>query len=408
MTTRLYWEDAYRTEFDATVVRRLTSDGRPAVVLDRTLFYPDAGGQPPDQGMLGEARVIGVAEEEGGDIVHVLDRDLPAGPLAAQGESVHGAIDGSRRFDHMQQHTGQHLLSQSFVRTLELDTVSVRIGARDTTIDLAGAPLAQPVLDDVERFACSVIYENRPVRSFFATEEEVGRLPLRRAPAMRDRIRVVEIDGFDWSACGGTHLRATGEIGAIKIMGQERRGDLVRISFRCGRRAADDHREKHRQVVQAMALLSVPEEQVGEAVAERVERTKALQRQVAALAESYLPHEARELHAQAEHLADVTLVKRLFGERPAKELAALAAKLQQETRTVVLLAAPFEGKLQLVFARSKDVAGVDLGTMLRRAVGLIGGRGGGRPEFAQGGGPVPADPVAVLDEAARDVRSLLP
>ena len=222
MTERLYYSDAYLKTFEARVVDRLEIDGRPAVILDRTAFYPESGGQPSDRGALNGAAVVDVQTREADDeVLHLL-----SAPLAE--EAVTGVVDHARRFDLMQQHTGQHILSQAFLHTAGAETVSFHLNPDPNegalTIDLDKAALAPAELDQVEEYANTIVYENRPVIARFVNDEELQALPLRKPPKVDKAIRIVEVQGFDWSACGGTHVARTGEVGMIKIVKAEKRG----------------------------------------------------------------------------------------------------------------------------------------------------------------------------------------
>jgi alanyl-tRNA synthetase len=237
-TRRLYFEDAYLAEFDAEVMERTERDGRPAVVLDRTAFYPESGGQPWDTGKLGGAAVLEVLDLDG-VILHVLDKAIEAGP-------VPGRVDWPGRFDRMQQHTGQHILSQAFWEVLKGETRSFHLGPEVSTLEIGLGAVAEAELDKVEDRANTVVWEDREVKTYFVPEERIDEVPLRRPPKKQGLLRVVEVDGFDYSACGGTHVRRTGEIGGIKIVGAEKIRGNLRFDFLCGGRALRDYREKDR------------------------------------------------------------------------------------------------------------------------------------------------------------------
>ena len=242
MPDRLYYADSYLRTFDADVLERVIINAQPAVVLSRSAFYPEGGGQPSDRGLLNQTRVIDVIEREGdGAVMHVL-----AEPLTS--DRVVGTIEHARRFDLMQQHTGQHILSEAFIQTANAMTVSFHLNPDPDdgalTIDLNTAKLSAAQIDLAEDKANQIVWENRPVTARFVTHEELAALPLRKPPKVETSIRVVEIQGFDWSACGGTHVARTGEVGLIKIVKVERRGNESRIEFRCGGRALSDYRRK--------------------------------------------------------------------------------------------------------------------------------------------------------------------
>jgi len=234
VTERLYYTDPYTTEFDAHIVGAEAHEGRPAVVLDRTAFYPTSGGQPFDTGQLGGVAVVDVVDRDDGTILHVIERELQAGP-------VRGRIDWTRRFEHMQQHTGQHVLSAAFERVVGARTESFHLGSVSSTIDL-GRMVSAGEIDRAEDEANRVVWEDRPVTIRFADAEEAAKLPLRKEPARTGRLRLIDVENFDISACGGTHVARTGAIGMIAIAGSERVRGGTRVEFLCGVRALRGYR----------------------------------------------------------------------------------------------------------------------------------------------------------------------
>jgi len=251
-TKRLYYDDSYLRHFTAQVVESTKVKGRPAVILDRTAFYPTSGGQPHDRGLINGIPVINVIERKDGTVVHVLEEPLPGEVTTVEGE-----IDWERRFDHMQQHTGQHILSQACLQRLKAETVGFHLGADYATIDLNKAPLSEKKLEAAEALANAVVFANRPVVARFVSKEELAAMPLRKPPAVEGPIRIVTVEGFDWSPCGGTHVRATGEVGVIKIVRYERRGAETRLTFLCGERAWRDYHQKNRLLRRLATRFSV-------------------------------------------------------------------------------------------------------------------------------------------------------
>ena len=381
MAARLYYADAYLREFDARVIEQLTWDGKPAAVLERTAFYPTSGGQPHDTGTLNGVKVVDVVERESdGAVVHVLAGEL-------QGDAVHGEIDRARRFDLMQQHTGQHILSQAFTTALQADTVSFHLGVEVTTVDLNRAPLSEEQLDKAEALANEVVFSNRPVRARFVGREELATLPLRKLPQVAGPIRIVEIADFDWSPCGGTHCRRTGEVGLIKIVRAERRGAETRVHFLCGGRALADYRRKNRLVLDLAARFSVGDWELADAVERLSDEARASRKQVRVLREQLLDYEAAALIAGAEKLGGARVVRQAYTDRTVDEIRHLAQRLTAEPGVIALLGrGSVGGKAQFVFARSADLPH-DMNVLLRTACQTVGGGGGGRPNFAQGGGP---------------------
>jgi alanyl-tRNA synthetase len=394
ITERLYFVDPYLTNFSARVVARGERDGRPTVALDRSAFYPEGGGQPSDTGALGGVRVVDV-QAEGGVVWHML-----AEPLAD--DAVAGEVDWARRFDHMQQHHGQHLLSAAFERLYGMSTVSFHLGAAAATIDLATTALAPDQTAAAEDLANQVIWEDRPVLARFVTAEELARLPLRKSPVVDGPVRIVSVPDFDHSACGGTHPRATGGVGALHIRRWDRRGDVVRVEFVCGGRALHDLRWKNAALGRLAAALSVGADEVEAAVQRvRAAEERACKRLEEA-GEQLIGYEARELAARAELVAGARVVRHAYTDRGLDEVRALARALSAGG-CVALLGLSAE-KTQLIFARAEGLA-VDCGKLLRETLAPFGGRGGGQPALAQGGLPDAARLEEALEAAVERVRN---
>ncbi len=383
MTERLYYSDSYLGTFEARVVDRLEVNGQPAVILDRTAFYPEGGGQPSDRGTLNRVEVVDVQTRESDDeVLHILSATLDK-------EAVTGVVDRARRFDLMQQHTGQHILSQAFVHTANAETVSFHLNPDPSegalTIDLSQAALTPAQIDQAEEFANVLVYENRPVIARFVNDEELRSLPLRKPPKVDRAIRIVEIQGFDWSACGGTHVARTGEVGVIKIVKAEKRGTETRIEFRCGHRALIDYRRKHQLISQAASDLTIGFWELDQAIRRMQADAKAARKQLLDADARLQQYEARDLLSSIEPHGDFSLIAQTWLDRDAAYLKRMANLLVAQPRTVALLGATGQA-LSLVFARSKDLP-IDLAALLKMAAARLGGKGGGSPDFAQAGGP---------------------
>ncbi|MBI3958226.1 MAG: alanyl-tRNA editing protein [Chloroflexi bacterium] len=396
MTTRLYYDDAYLATFTAQVVERTSVNGHPAVRLDRSAFYPTSGGQQHDTGALAGVAVIDVQVAEDASVLHLL-----AAPLPKEAAEVTGVIDWPRRFDHMQQHSGQHLLSQAFYRLLGLETVSVHFGDELCTLDLAGESLGAQGLEAVERHANEIVWEDRTIRAYAVSDGELANIPLRRAPQVTGKIRIVEIDDYDWSACGGTHVTRTGSIGPLSLLRVERNKGNSRVYFVCGARAVNDARRRRQLLGDAAALLDTAVEEVPSLLAARQERLKEQDRLLRAMQEELLGYRAQSLLAQAEAVGGVRLVARVLADLDPTGLKSLAAGLVATPGVVALLACGMEGKGTVIFARSADVE-LHAGQLLRAVLPRFGGGGGGRPDFAQGGG-VDVERLVELIETARQL-----
>jgi alanyl-tRNA synthetase len=389
-TERLYLDDPYLRQFEATVIARAERGGHPAVALDRSAFYPEGGGQPADHGRLSGVAVRDVQTEDG-LVWHTLAASLAE-------ERVRGEIDWARRFDHMQQHLGQHMLSAAFEQLYGLRTHSFHLGASAATIDLGTSELGAEQAAAVEELVNQVIWEDRPVLARFLTPEELARLPLRKPPQVEGPVRVVSVPELDHSACGGTHPRATGGVGLAHIRRWERRGELVRVEFLCGGRAVRDLRRKNLLLGRIAASLSVGAEEAEAAVARLREAEERARKGLALAGERLASYEAAELVAGAERLGGLLVVRRVFEGRPIEEVRGLAQRVA--AGGCVALFGALGDKAQLVFARGEGLP-VDCGALLRATLAPLGGRGGGQPALAQGGVAGPEQLALALEEAGR-------
>jgi len=393
MTERLYYTDPYLREFDATLVDTVSHDGQTALVLDRTAFYPDSGGQPSDAGAFGDVRVLDVVHVEDGRILHVVDR-------APSATALHGTIDWTRRFDHMQQHTGQHVLSAAFARLLSVRTESFHMGVDYSTIDLAREVSAQEIAR-AENEANRIVWEDRPVRIRFADAEEAASMGLRKESKRDGTLRLIEIEDFDLSACGGTHVARTGAIGIIAVAASERFRGGSRITFLCGGRALAGFRALRDSVAGSVRALSVLPAELPSAIERLQAESKDLRRHIKDFQSRVAAQEADALAAAAQPSGDVRLVLTAMPGWDAAGLKTVASRIvERPGHLVVLLGDP--PTVPIVVARSSDVA-QDAGAILRKIVERHGGKGGGRPEMAQGGG-ITAPPAAVLEHARELVK----
>ena len=393
MTTRIYFTDALTREFDAQVLACVPAGDRPdrfEVVLDRTAFYPSSGGQPFDTGQLGAARVLDVADGDDDVIRHVMDAPLTVG------DRVRGVVDWPRRFDHMQQHTGQHILSAAFDHLWSVRTVSFHLGAESATIDLA-REVTEKEIRDAEAEANRVVWEDRPVTVRFVTEEEAARLPLRKEPARTGLLRLVEVADFDLSACGGTHVPSTGMIGLIAVAGWERFKGATRLTFVCGGRALRSHGTLRDIVTSATRVLSVHPAELAGGIERLQAEAKEHGRTIKRLQTELADFQAAALRAAATTMGPYRGVLRTQPGADAVALKTLAQAIVSEPGMIVVLVGD-GSPAPLVVARSANVD-MDAGAWLKLAVAELGGRGGGRPEMAQGGVAAAAD--AVLDFARR-------
>jgi alanyl-tRNA synthetase len=373
MTERIYYRDSYCRAFAAVVMRAVEHEGRPAVILDRTAFYPTSGGQPFDTGRLGDVEVLDVIDVND-EILHVLSAPL------AEGTGVRGEIDWPRRFDHMQQHTGQHLLSAAFDRLFDNRTMSFHLGAEVSTIDLArevGASDIEHAIDETNR----VIWEDRSISVRIASAEEAATLQLRKEPVRQGPLRIVEVRDFDVSACGGTHVERTGAVGVVAALGTERFRGGTRVTFVCGGRAVRQLRTYRDAIAGSVRALSVLPPELPGAVEKLQAEARELRKTIKALQEQLATYEAARLVAAAPETGGTRVIVEALEGWDAAGLKAIAAAATISGRVAVVLLS----RDAIVVARSGEM-NVDANAVLRQLAQRFGGKGGGKPDLAQGGG----------------------
>ncbi len=390
-TERLYYRDSHLIEFEALVTDKTDRvSGWTAVTLDRTAFYPTGGGQPSDTGTLAAARVVECIDDEENGVLHVIQGRAPE-----VGATVKGRIDWPRRLDHIQQHTGQHILSQAFVTLFKAPTRGFRVLHDACEIDVELTNPTNEIIERAVELANNVIWEDRLITIKSVTAEEAAQLPLRKDPAREGDLRLIEIEGFDLTPCGGTHAFRTGEVGMIAVRSWERAKGLTRIEFAAGTRALADYRKANKTARAVAALFSASRDDAAKLSARMLDENKELHRRVRALEEIAARVEAQELLAAgATNPAGLRVVTQIFDNREAESLKHIALALIVNPKTVALLGSREKDSARLVFARSADAPG-DMNALMREACALLDGRGGGKPDLAQGGGKN----VEKLDEA---------
>ncbi|PYR38509.1 MAG: hypothetical protein DMF93_16015 [Acidobacteria bacterium] len=408
MTDRLYYTDPYLREFDATVQRVETRGGRTLVTLDRTAFYPTSGGQPFDTGTLGPFRVVDVVDEEDGSISHVVEpgTENQAGTGNLEPGTAHlvrGAIDWPRRFDHMQQHTGQHVLSAAFERLFHMRTVSFHLGADVSTVDLAREASPREIAA-AEDEANRVVWEDRPVAIRFASAEEASRLPLRKEPARGGTLRLIDVEQFDLSACGGTHVARTGAIGVIAVARWERFKGGQRLEFVCGGRALRAYRVLRDATASSIRQLSVLPAELPTAIERLVGEAREQTRARSALQQELAGYRAEELATAAESVGVARLVAVAI-DADATGLKTIAAAIAAKPGHIAAVVSRSSPAL-VVIARAEGLT-LSAQQVIAALAAKFGGRGGGRPELAQAGG-LNASPDAILAEARAIVAAALP
>jgi alanyl-tRNA synthetase len=386
VTERLYYTEPALVEFDAAVETCEMQDGRLVATLDRTAFYPTSGGQPSDTGTLGAASVIDVVDLPDGRIGHVLDRVLPAG------SSVRGTVDWPRRFDHMQQHTGQHILSAAFDRLSKARTVGFHLGAEVSTLDLDKV-LAAGSIATAEAEANRIVWENRDVTIRFVSEEEAASISLRKEPTRSGRLRLINVAGFDTSACGGTHVARAGEVGIVAVKSWEKFRGGTRLEFVCGGRALAEYRVVRDAVAGSIRLISVAPCELPAAIERAQGENKDLRHVVRDLQDRLAVFEAAVMVDRGRKVGLVTVVLEIAPGVDQAGLKTIAAAAATHGGVVAGLISATE-PVFVALARSADVQ-ADASAILKTLLGQVGGKGGGKPELAQGGG-MTGSPVDVL------------
>ena len=396
MTHRLYYDQTDLREFDATVLEVSREENRALVRLDQSAFYPTSGGQPYDGGILGGERILDVFVDDAGEVWHAVRAETP---LQA-GDAVHGEIDWARRFDHMQQHAGEHLLAGMIYRQLGGMTIGLHLGACDSSIDVTlpdgRTHLTAEEIASLEEETNRHIQENLPIRCWFPRPEELEALPLRKAPTVREHVRIVAMGEVEMVACGGTHPSSTGQIGLVKVLSAHPARGKVRVTFVCGMRAFRDYCAARASAEAAAEQLSTAIEHLPASVLGLREELSNLRRELAGARREQALTRVEALCREAEVLpGGARLVIAQLGALTADSLREVASSLIARPKLLALLAANREdGTSSLLFARSGDLDG-DMGALLRQS----GARGGGRPDFAQGSAAQAGDVFAAAREA---------
>src|SRR5579863_1270256 len=401
MTDRLYYHDSFLYDFDAEV-REVSESPRPALILDRSAFYPTSGGQVFDTGVISaeneKLKVTEVADSEDGHIVHYLEAPVKD---IKPGTRIHGQIDTSRRRDHMQQHSGQHVLSAAFVKLFDMPTVSFHMADDYCSIDLETANLSKDQVERAERLANEAILENRPVDIRFITRNEAGKLGLRKLPpGERDELRIIDIRDWDISACGGTHVSQTGQIGCILLRKVEKVRQGFRVEFVAGQRAVATARRDFTILTETAALFSAHIYDVPQQTAKALDAIKVLRKQREQSEEELAEAQAAAMLAETAESGGRKLIRRTFSEREMNSLKLLAQKLIRLAPNVVVLLGSTAPQPSLVFAQSPGQP-FDMGQLMKQMMGKLGGRGGGSKDMAQGGRSNAAAVESGLSEAAK-------
>lgn len=391
----MYTENPYLRELTARVVNKEYKDGAYHVTLNRTLFYPHlSGGQPRDKGTINDVEVIDVYEDQE-KIIHVLEEDIFK-------KEVNLVIDWQTRFTHMQQHTGQHILSTVFSKLYNAKTVGFHLGSEFVYIDVTLPELIDSSLEKVEDFANKVVFSNFDIKTYQIGQNDVSNLPLRKSPTVEKNIRIVEIDNIDYTPCCGTHVRNTGEVGIIKIRKWEKYKGNIRVEFVCGNRALNDYRWKNSYINSISSILSVKDTSVLDGVNRVLEENKLQSKEIRDLKGKLVEYEIKELINNTNDTNGIKFISNIYKDRGFKDVRYMASKITEHKSSIVTMGVIEKDKCQIVLARSKDLE-INMKDIFSKVIGIIQGQGGGNPQMAQGGGP----DVDMLDKCLSTSLSLI-
>jgi len=389
-TKRLYFDNPYQVEFEANVVKSLSYEGNPAVVLDKTCFYPEGGGQSADKGTLDGIPVIHVFEKDD-QIIHVLEKDVSS-------DAVKGEIDWYTRFDYMQQHAGQHILSQCFVQLFDAATRSFHLGEETSTLEVDMRNINEEKAERAERLANDLVFQNKEIKTRFYRDEDIANIQLRRPSKKSGDIRVVEVSDFDQTACGGTHPHNTGEIGTIKILKWDRIRNNIRFEFICGNRALQDYARKHRDMKELSNSLTVDDREVVDSFKKFVSELKRQKKINRKIQEKIVQYEAVELVEEA----DGKIIKKIFSDRSQEEIRLLALLTIRKGEFVALFGLK-NGERVHVFLACSESLGLDMRELVPIVSPLIEGKGGGRSSLVEISGEKKENLEQALEEAYQHI-----
>ncbi|TZE81822.1 alanyl-tRNA editing protein [Calorimonas adulescens] len=374
MTEKLYYEDSYKTEFTADIIEVIPYGERYAAILKNTYFYPESGGQPHDTGYIGDAKVLNVVLKDN-IIYHIIDKQINTGAYKC-------TIDFERRFYNMQQHTGQHILSAAFIKLYNASTDSFHIGDNISHIDLNRTDLKDEEVSAAEDLSNNIIYKNLPVCTYIVSSEEAAKLPLRKQPSVKENVRIVEISGYDFSPCGGTHVKNTGEVGIIKIIRWEKNKDKTRLYFTCGMGALYYFRDVNNIVQMLANHFSTTVYEVTDRIVSLEHENKILQKEIKDLKNELGLHIAKDLFNSCENLnSDYKLVVKLFDNYDEELLRIISAKLSQNPQTISIIG-NISDKQKFIVTRSEDI-NVNLKGLFSDIPMLFEGNGGGSSKQVQ-------------------------
>lgn len=390
-TKRLYFDNPYQVEFEATVIGREWYQDRPALILDQTCFYPESGGQPADRGSINGVEIVGVIEDQN-KILHVLRDEVTA-------DKVRGIIHWETRFDHMQQHAGQHILSQSFHALFNAKTLSFHLGKLTSTVEIEMKEISEDEVEKVEKLANEVVFQDEEICTYITPEDMVKNVPLRKPPQKEGHIRVVQISDFDYSACGGTHPQKTGEIGLIKILKWDRIRSNLRFEFVCGKRALSDYSMRNRVLREVTIRFSAGEGDVMTSIDKLFAEYKDLKKNYRKSQDDLIRYEAQNI---VQKTKERIIVQTYINKAP-DQLRNLSLNIIHSGEYVTLFGTKLEGRVHLILACSEGL-GVDMRELIPLVSPLIEGKGGGRPTLIELAGTKSENLQAALDKARQAIE----
>ena len=379
MTERLYLDNPYLREINAKITKKEYSNGKFYITLNRTIFYPHlCGGQPRDKGSINGIEVIDVYED-GNEIIHIVEDNITS-------EAVNLNIDWDTRFDHMQQHTGQHLLSAVLSKLYNAKTIGFHLGSEYVYIDVTISNLTNNDLEKIERFANEIIYSNFSIKTYIVDKVQASRLPLRKQPKVESNIRIVEIDNIDFSPCAGTHHRRIGEVGILKIRKWEKYKGNIRIEFVCGNRALKDYTWKNNIINNISTLLSAKDINTYDSIYKLYSDYKALEKENACLKNELINYKSKELLNESISFNGIKIISKVFNDAYPKEIKSIATQILSDDNLICIFGIIEKDKCQIILGRSDNLP-IDMREIFNVSIDFIGGRGGGSPQLVQGGGP---------------------
>ncbi|WP_404458869.1 DHHA1 domain-containing protein [Sutcliffiella horikoshii] len=398
---KLFYQDPYIQTFTTTLIEQSQDEsGKWYAILQQTAFYPEGGGQPYDTGTLNDNKVIEV-QEINGEIRHYLEHPLPETT-----KDVKGNINWERRYDHMQQHAGQHLLSAAFEELFSYKTKSFHLGKEVSTIDLDINEITEQEVLEAETLVNRIILENRKIETKWVTQEELSDYPLRKELSVSENIRLVIIPEFDYNGCGGTHPHSTSGVASLKILSLEKQKNMIRVSFVAGNRVLKQLHEKQQVVTELSSLLNAPQNGMAEAVTRMLGQSKEQAKELKEMKEKLLEYEATALFSKTEVISGRLILKSVFQNREMAELQSIARKLVSARDDInVFLVAENAGKLQFVGARGSK-SNLDMKSIAKEVFAFINGKGGGKENFVQGGGETTVTGEELIGEISRIISNV--